>query len=106
MNRRSLLKGAVALPALAVFDIPRAALGIGDPLRRVRPGDPRWPSQADWDALERSLSGKLMKPSALLADCASDASSAPCKVTLANLHNPFFIGDQPSGTQVSGWFQA
>jgi FAD/FMN-containing dehydrogenase len=106
MNRRNWLKGAVALPALAVFNIPSSALGVDAPLHRVRPTDPSWPSQADWDALARSLSGKLIKSPALLADCASDPSSAACKTTLVNLHNPYFIGDQPSGTQVSGWFNA
>ncbi|HET7805998.1 MAG TPA: FAD-binding oxidoreductase [Pseudolabrys sp.] len=106
MNRRSLLKGAVALPLIAAFSKSSAAVVRNGHFRRVRPVDLAWPSQAQWDTLANKLSGKLIKPSALLADCTNHADGQSCRSITDNLHNPFFIGDQPSSTQVSGWFNA
>lgn len=105
MNRRNLLKSALALPLLAAFP-KKSGATIKGRFRRVRPSDAAWPSKAEWDALANRLSGKLIKPSALLSDCVSDPAGQSCRSTVENLHNPFFIGDQPSGTQVSGWFNA
>jgi len=41
-----------------------------------------------------------------LANCESDSSSASCKDLLKNLHNPYYIGDQPGLTQTLGWANA
>ncbi len=35
-----------------------------------------------------------------------DQASDACQETKSHLGNPYFIGDQPAGTQVSGWFAA
>jgi len=74
--------------------------------RRVRPADPQWPSLSAWNKLKGDVGGNLIKSSALLDACVRDASGTDCKDLLKNLRNPLFIGDQPSGTQVSGWVDA
>jgi len=74
--------------------------------RRVRPGDSAWPPQAAWDGLKAQVVGNLVKPASLLAPCEADAKSVECRSLLKSLQNPFFIGDQPSGTQVSGYLDA
>ena len=104
MNRRQLFGTAVAASAAAW--LPRKGFAGRSPMRRVRPGDAAWPALADWDALKAKVGGRLVQPRALLADCAGDPNSAACKADLANLANPFWIGDQPAGTEVSGWLGA
>ena len=42
----------------------------------------------------------------LFAPCGRGGEAAACADLTANLGNPFFLGDQPSGTQVSGWLDA
>lgn len=81
MRRRDLLKAAMALA------VPYKAFAAV--LRRVRPGDAAWPKPSDWAALKQAVQGRLLRPEAFVASS-----------------NPFFVGDQPAGTQVSGWFRA
>jgi len=66
----------------------------------------QWPSEQEWAALERRLSGPLLRPQPLLAPCVGAAASAACKTRLEDLRNPYFLGEQPGGTQVSGWLDA
>jgi FAD/FMN-containing dehydrogenase len=47
-----------------------------------------------------------MKPPSLLAPCEADPKSADCRALFKLLQNPFFLGDQPSATQVSGYLDA
>ena len=101
IDRRTMIKGGVAALSLAAISTPLRA----EPLRRVRPGEPGWPSDAAWAELDRSVGGNLIKPQPLLAPCA-DEHGAACAELRKHLSNPMFIGDQPSGTQVSGWFKA
>jgi FAD/FMN-containing dehydrogenase len=89
MHRRSLL---TATAALALFGGARTG-ETATSLRRVRPGDAAWPAAQDWAALKQQLGGNLIVPQPLLAACTDPATQ---------LRNPFFIGDQPSGTQISG----
>lgn len=108
MHRRTLLKSMAAGLALAPTPwgaaVSRAAtLGT---LRRVRPSDAAWPSAGDWQALKRSVRGNLIAVRPLFADCIADEKSAACRGVEENIRNPFFLGDQPAGTQVSGWFDA
>jgi hypothetical protein len=42
----------------------------------------------------------------LLDACIKDADAAGCKDALQYIGNPLYIGDQPGGTQVSGWVDA
>ena len=101
MNRRTLLKGLVAARLLAA--LPRkiwaadllAKPGAG--WKRVRPGDAAWPDEASWRALSEAVQGRLLKVESLFSHG---------EVAEENLLNPFFLGDQPAGTQISGWLDA
>lgn len=106
MDRRNLLKGTLALSLLPVLRSLPAFAAQASPFHRVRPGDPAWPSPAQWDALGASVGGQLSQPTALLAGCAQGPDSAACQGALKHLGNPYYIGDQAGGTQVSGWYQA
>ena len=107
MHRRNVLKSVASLPVLALAPAllapPPAA---APPLQRVRPGDPAWPSAADWRKLDDAVGGTLLEVRALFSACQSDGGGPGCKEALANIRNPFYIGDQPAGTQVSGWLDA
>jgi FAD/FMN-containing dehydrogenase len=105
MQRRNFLKLGAALP-LALTIPARLAARVMSPFARVRPGDAFWPTPAQWDELQRAVGGNLLKPQALFAPCAGAAESAACAEVAHNLRNPFYIGDQPGGTQVSGWLDA
>ena len=104
MRRRQLLGIAAGLPFLA--GASSGASGPAAGARRVRPGDPVWPSADQWAALKVQVGGNLIKPAPLLEACQTDAKSADCRALLKSLQNPYFIGDQPSGTQVSGYLDA
>jgi FAD/FMN-containing dehydrogenase len=104
MHRRKLLKSVAALPLLALA--PPLIAAAPAPARRVRPGDPAWPNAADWRALDEAVGGALLEVRALFSACQSDGGSVGCRDVLANIENPFYIGDQPAGTQVSGWLDA
>jgi FAD/FMN-containing dehydrogenase len=48
----------------------------------------------------------LIQPEPLLAPCRASPDAAACLDRRRLLRNPYFLGDQPAGTQVSGWFDA
>ena len=114
MKRRDLLHTAAMLPLLSMnvdaltepttnYEKPRAK---GSTRRRVRPSDPAWPNQASWEKLRQDVGGRLIKVQPLFANCASEPRGAECLDALKNASNPFYLGDQPGGTQVSGWLDA
>ena len=72
---------------------------------RVRPGDPGWPDAAAWQRLNDAVGGNLVKVEPLFAPCREMRASA-CVELWRNIRNPFYLGDQPGGTQVSGWLDA
>jgi FAD/FMN-containing dehydrogenase len=74
--------------------------------RRIRPSDFLWPSVADWEKLNQAVGGSLVKVQSLFATCETDPAGVPCLAALKNMHNPFWLGDQPAGTEVSGWLNA
>lgn len=101
MDRRTLLKTAVMLPLipytlkLDAFAAPPRAATL------IRPGAPKWPSDAQWQALNTQVGGRLSVPrSPFLGDAATRAEA------IAQLKNPFYIGDQVALTQTSGYFGA
>src|ERR1700761_162730 len=100
MNRRILLGSAAALPLASLLPAHAA------PFRRVRPGEAEWPTPQQWAALKEQVGGNLLKPTDLFSACAADAKGADCVTATKELGNPFFIGDQAGGTQVSGWLGA
>lgn len=73
---------------------------------RVRPGDAAWPSAASWAKLSEAVGGNLISVQSPFGACATDPRSAPCAEALRDIRNPFYLGDQPAGTQVSGWLDA
>src|SRR5580700_10126352 len=105
MQRRSLLKSAVALTLLGVFSGTVLARVMA-PFRRVRPQDTFWPSAAEWQALKAQVGGNLLEVQALFAPCAGAPEGAACAEVYKNIRNPIYIGDQAGGTQVSGWLDA
>ena len=112
MNRRDVLRAAIAVPFLpTILSGSLAFAGVsstaGLKLRsRVRPGDPGWPSAAQWDELKRATGGRLLKPVSPFASCASTPADASCSEALKEIKNPYYIGDQPALTQTSGWADA
>jgi len=73
-------------------------------VRRVRPGDPGWPSANEWKALADSLQGKLFEVPDPFAKCSEGPSA--CEQVLKDFENPYFIQDTPGATQSSGWVDA
>jgi FAD/FMN-containing dehydrogenase len=106
MDRRRLLALGAGTPFLAAVGRALAADGPGAPKARTRPGDPAWPDAALWLELASQIRGHLIQPQPLLVPCVQDPKGAACRARLKDLQNPYFIGDQPSGVQVSGYFNA
>lgn len=111
MKRRDLLKAAIAVPflplALSGAGAWTAAFGAGVPAGsfrpRVRPGQPGWPTDAQWEALNREVGGRLITP---VSPFAGAPSSPAYREALQQLDNPYYIGDQPALTQTSGYADA
>ena len=108
MHRRSFLTRLV-LGGLAFLVRKNWLLGAEVPkglIRRVHPSDADWPSAAEWQKLNDAVRGKLIKVQSLFASCEVDAKSASCVEALENMRNPFWLADQPAGTETSGWLDA
>ncbi|HYD99892.1 MAG TPA: FAD-binding oxidoreductase [Alphaproteobacteria bacterium] len=93
MTRRCLLQGAGA--SLAA---PAVASAATLPASRVRPGDPGWPSAAQWAALDRQVGGTLVKLQSPLAAGGGEMGTL--------LRNSYYLGDEPALTQSSGYLDA
>jgi hypothetical protein len=108
VRRRELLQGLASSVALPLT-VPAWSIG-GDrqqkPFRRRRPNDPLWPGASEWQALDAAVGGNLIAGQPLLSPCMQNSGSAACLDLTRNLRNPFFLGDEPAGTQVSGWLDA
>jgi FAD/FMN-containing dehydrogenase len=72
----------------------------------VRPGDSAWPDAARWEELNDDVGGNLLVPQALFGSCAADPNGSSCRDAFDHIRNPYWIGDQPAGTEVSGWLDA
>ena len=103
MKRRRVLAGALVAPVLPLVSRIAAAAPA---VQRIRPGDKAWPDKAAWLRLNDAVDGNLIESPPLFHACETDAASAACAEAKANIGNPFYIGDQPGGTQVSGWVDA
>jgi len=122
MRRRDVLKAAAACPLLSAWALSsgaRAAAAAAETAggarslrhaaarrRRVRPSDPDWPSAAGWQSLAGAVGGRLLAVPALCGPCVERADGPACRDVISQIGNPFYIGDQPGGTQVSGWLDA
>jgi FAD/FMN-containing dehydrogenase len=107
MKRRTVLKSALALPLAglmsgvsgSVFSAARGAARS-----RVRPGQPGWPSPAQWEQLRAQVGGRLVQPISPFADCST--SKETCATALEYIGNPYYVGDEVALTQTSGWLDA
>jgi FAD/FMN-containing dehydrogenase len=82
---------------------PAASGAASRSVSRVRPGDPEWPSEADWDRLGREVGGRLVKVRSPLAACAQALAGPDCADVFKRLKNPYYIGDEVGLTQTLGW---
>jgi FAD/FMN-containing dehydrogenase len=103
-----MLKGMAAIIALQPDFLSRiaATAATASAFSRVRPTDAAWPSAEKWAKLNEAVGGNLIAAPSPFGACATDPKGAPCVDALANIQNPFYLGDQPGGTQVSGWLDA
>ena len=104
VTRRRLLKALAALPlARALF--PAVARATAPASSRVRPSDPGWPSESEWEALRQEVGGGLVRLHSPFEACTTGADDA-CATLFKSLKNPYFIGDDPALTQTLGWVGA
>ncbi len=70
------------------------------------PNQSCWPTQAQWDALNKQVNGHLQQGHSPLSPCMKNSNSMACKAILNQLKNPYFIESQPGATQSNGWVDA
>ncbi|MFZ5779083.1 MAG: FAD-binding oxidoreductase [Pseudomonadota bacterium] len=101
MNRRRLMALAAGLPLMtdALAQTTRT-------FRRVRPGDPGWPSEAEWRKLDAAVGGRLVKVTSPLQACRTAPEGDACSALFHDLKNPWAIGDSVALTQTTGWADA
>jgi FAD/FMN-containing dehydrogenase len=110
INRRGVLRilGAAfaLLPAVCsrLFDPIRAK--AVSPASRVRPNEPGWPSEQDWETLNKQVGGRLIKVESPLAACAKAPTDPDCAKVFKELKNPYYLGDEIGLTQTLGWVGA
>jgi FAD/FMN-containing dehydrogenase len=85
---------------------PRPATHLGAAFRRRRPSDANWPSTAAWKRLNAEVEGNLIPVDFPIDACVKDTASPACQNLMDNIHNPYYIGDQPGLTQTLGWVDA
>jgi hypothetical protein len=105
-KRRRLLQFPAGLPFLPGIWNPmlrpaRAAVS-SSALARVRPGEPGWPSEAQWNELGQQV-GELVKVQSPLATCVNAPDSADCQQLFKGLKNPYFLGDVYADWQRAFW---
>jgi FAD/FMN-containing dehydrogenase len=109
-HRRRLLQAAAVTPLVPAAWLPaRAAAPAAaapGPLARVRPGDPGWPSDAQWKQLAQQVGGRLVKVRSPLADCVQAPAGAACAELFKSVRNPYYLGDEVGLTQTLGWVDA
>ena len=109
MLRRSFLKGIGAglLQVVIPWNSPwRAAAAPKTLIRRVRPSEAGWPKPEIWQKLKDAVGGNLLEVQPLFASCNNDPKSFSCLDALRNMRNPFWVAEQPAGTETSGWLDA
>jgi FAD/FMN-containing dehydrogenase len=109
MKRRNFL-ASLAMAAATTLPPLKLALGAGLSAklsyRRMRPTDAAWPDAASWAKLNGTVGGNLMKVQALFQACQTEPNGITCLEAHKNIGNPYWIGDQPAGTENSGWLDA
>jgi FAD binding domain len=74
--------------------------------RRVRPSNSSWPGAVSWAKLKDDVGGNLIEVHSLFGPCETEPDGEPCLDASKNIRNPYWIGDQSAGTEVSGWLDA
>src|SRR6202790_2940772 len=112
MNRRSFFRRLVSIRLLPFLwrssaRSTEAAVKVGGSrVPRVRPSDPSWPTAESWEKLNQEVGGQLIRVESPLAACANGVDDSSCQEVLKKLQNPYYVGEQPGGTQTSGWLDA
>jgi len=104
LSRRRLLEILAGLPILS--GLAHGALAQAQPKTRVRPGDPAWPSDAEWEELNRKVEGRLIKVQSPLSACVGSSFDENCARVFKELKNPYYLGDEVGLTQSLGWVGA
>src|SRR6185437_3696983 len=108
MKRRHLLHTVATLPLLSsVFQFlsaPTKAANASAPrtIRPARHSDPSWPRATRWAKLREAVEGNLIEVRAMFESCVTEPDGAPCREATKYVKNPYWLGDQAAGTQVSG----
>ena len=98
-RRRSFLLGALLVGAAATLPATASARfdrRVGGALGAGR----RWPTRADWRALDRAVGGRLIRP---VAPWAALRPGAPVP---KRLRNPFYLEEHAGATQSTGMHRA
>jgi FAD/FMN-containing dehydrogenase len=103
MDRRTFLKRSGLTALLPLW--PRPLLAAKS-FHRRRPSDANWPSKAAWKRLNDEVEGNLIPVEFPIEACIQDSESAACRNLIANIKNPYYVGDQPGLTQTLGWVDA
>jgi FAD/FMN-containing dehydrogenase len=106
MQRRTFLQVLGTVPLLSWLRVSRWPATAPQAARWVGPGDPGWPSPAQWAALGESVGGRLVPVQSAFAACEPDATSAACADLFKNLADPFYIDQSVNLTQTLGWLDA
>jgi FAD/FMN-containing dehydrogenase len=106
VHRRSFLKALATLPLFSWLAASGSAGATVNSARWVQPGEPGWPSPADWAALGESVGGRLVQVQSAFGVCQPEAGSAACTALFQNLTDPFFIDQSVNLTQTLGWVDA
>ena len=105
MNRRHLMMLAGGLPLMSTAPL-NARAQDAKTMHRSRPGDPSWPSAAQWQELNARVGGQLVEVKPPLDGCRAAPVGAECTAFFKGLKNPWLIGDNVALTQTSGWVDA
>ena len=73
---------------------------------RVRPGDPGWPSPAQWEGLRQRVGGRLITVQSPFQTCRQAPVGEACRTLFRELKNPYYLGDEVALTQTTGWVDA
>ena len=104
MTRRELMMMIGGLPLMSTAAAQQPPTPAT--LRRPRPGEPGWPSEAEWEGLKAKIGGRLLKLGSPLDACRAAPGGPECSALFRTLKNPWAIGDDPALTQTSGWRDA
>ena len=99
MMRREVIRSAGAFSLMAAEAGAQTAGGF----RRVRPGEPGWPSAEKWQVLNTEVGGQLQAVRSPLEACANGSDRAACDAVFKGFKNPYFIRDSVALTQTTGW---